>query len=43
MEKKWEYIGKVFHLFIDFKKDYDLVEELGFFVMLSMSVVFVLN
>jgi len=40
VEKKWEYNGEVFHLYIDFKKVYDSVEELGFLIMLSMNVVF---
>jgi len=40
MEKKWEYGREVYLLYIDFKKVYDSVEEISFFIMLSMNVVF---
>jgi len=40
-EEKWEYSGEIYHLYTDFKKVYDLVEEIGFFIMLSMNVVFI--
>jgi len=40
MEKKWEYGREVYLLYIDFKEVYDSVEEISFFIMLSMNVVF---